>query len=92
MAYGNSGENERTGEIPDGRSRSPDFSAPLPYFFETTDDRAVREKILGITQSEAGKLGISRSTLHYLRKNAKAKESFRIYAKVRGKLNGELAA
>jgi CRISPR-associated protein Cas1 len=85
---------EKTSELArylTGRSRALDFCDPF-QLLERTDDREVREKILGLTQSEAGKLGISRGTLHYLRKNANSKESFQVYRKVLARLNRETAA
>ncbi len=74
-----------------GRSRALDLTCPSPVL-ERTDDRAVREKILSLTQSQAEKLGIGRSSLHYLRKNVNAKESFRVYRKVLAKLNEDVVA
>jgi CRISP-associated protein Cas1 len=68
-----------------GRFRTLDFSDPSPAY-EMTADRAIRERILGLTQLEAEKLGISRSTLHYLRKNA-SYAHFRVYSKTRNALS-----
>ena len=62
-----------------------DFQGPTPDL-DRTDSRAAREAILKLTQSEAEKLGIGRSTLHYLRKRARQKKSFRIYGKVSEKI------
>jgi hypothetical protein len=54
---------------------------------ERTDNRVVREKILSLTQSEAKKRDIGKSTLHYLRKHAKKSDSsFKVYNPVRKKL------
>jgi CRISPR-associated protein Cas1 len=70
--------------------RTPNFEAnePAPVL-ERADNQASREAILRLTQEEARKRGIGKSTLHYLRMNAKTKESFRIYSKVRAKLAQE---
>jgi len=50
------------------------------------DNRTVRKMILGLTQLEARRLGVGRSTLHNLKENAKKSGSFQIYARVREKL------
>ncbi len=79
---------EKTGEVGKyltGRSRSLDFSEPAPIL-ERTDNRVIREKILSLTQSEARKRGIGKSTLHYLRKNAR-RDQFTIYKPVMTKLS-----
>ena len=62
-----------------------DFGDPAPSF-SRIDNQEARNRILTITQSEANRLGISKSTLHYLRKNAKTRDSFKIYSKVAEKL------
>jgi CRISPR-associated protein Cas1 len=69
-----------------GRNRRLDFCEPTPIF-ERTDNRVVRDAILSLTQSEARKRGIGKSTLHYLRKNAKSAGSFTIRRKVSEKLD-----
>jgi len=68
-----------------GKSESLDFVDPTPSLVRS-DSRDVRERILKLTASEARRLGISKSTLHYLRNNAKADVSFVIYGKVRRRL------
>lgn len=68
-----------------GRSRSVDFSEPAPIL-ERTDNHSIREMILSLTQSEAKKRGIEKSTLHYLRKNAR-KDQFTVYKTVMAKLS-----
>ncbi len=68
-----------------GRSRFLDFSDPSPALVRS-DDQELRAKILALTQSEAHKRGIGKSTLHYLRKKAENGRSFRTYRKVREKL------
>jgi len=69
-----------------GRSRTVDFSEPAPIL-ERTDSLAVREAILNLTQSEAKRRGIGKSTLHYLRINARTRESFKVYDNIRNRLN-----
>ena len=68
-----------------GRTGGLDFSEPSPNL-PGTDDRELRKRILSLSQSEALKLGIGKSTLHYLRKNAKANNSFRTHSSVRERL------
>ena len=51
-----------------GKSGSLDFIEPAPSLVRG-DSRNVRERILKLTASEARRLGISKSTLHYLRTN-----------------------
>jgi CRISPR-associated protein Cas1 len=68
------------------RSGTVGFSEPSPVL-ERTDGRVVREAILSMTPSEARRRGIGKSTFYYLRKNAKAENSFTIHRKVSGKLS-----
>jgi hypothetical protein len=46
------------------------------------DNRELRERILTLTQSKAMELGISKSTLHYLRKKAAGSRPLMIYRPV----------
>ena len=62
-----------------------DFSEPNPDL-ERSDNKAVRETILNLTQSEARERGIGKSTLHYLRKRASNRQPFRVYSKVKEKI------
>jgi CRISPR-associated protein Cas1 len=64
-----------------------DFSEPSPVF-ERTDSKAMRERILSLTQSEASELGIGKSTLHYLREKAREPGYLGLYERVRLKLSG----
>lgn len=73
------------GEYLTGRSHSLDSSEPAPML-ERTDSHSIREKILRLTQSEAKRRGIGKSTLHYLRKSAMNRPSFRISPKVQTRL------
>ncbi len=79
---------EKTSELArylSGRSRGLDFSEPAPTT-ERTDNRAVREAVLGLTQVQARKRKIGKSTLHYLRKRAKDNRPFKIYKKLQDRL------
>jgi len=53
---------------------------------QRSDTRDLRRKILELTQTEARNLGIGKSTLHYLRKNAYNDLSFQVYRKIWNKL------
>jgi CRISPR-associated protein Cas1 len=65
-----------------GRSSEIDFSEP-PLLLTRTDDRELRNRILNLRQSKAHALGIGKSTLHYLRKDARRQSPFIIRAKTR---------
>ena len=67
------------------RSVTLDLSEPSPDL-RRTDDNHVRGRILTLSQSEAKKFGIGKSTLHFLRAKACQERSFRLYLKVRQKL------
>ncbi len=73
------------GRYLNGRSPRLDFSEPAPIL-KRTDNRAVREAILRLTQAEARKPGVGKSTLHYLRKKACSNSSFHTCAKTREKI------
>ncbi len=62
------------------RCRRLDFYEPIPLL-ERTDKRAIREGILALRQIDARKLGIGKSTLHYLRKSANQRLYFTVQAK-----------
>jgi hypothetical protein len=68
-----------------GRTGNLEFSEPSRSL-EETDEPKLRRRILNLSRSEAQKPGIQKSTLYYLRKNAGANISFRVYHKVRMKL------
>jgi CRISPR-associated protein Cas1 len=68
-----------------GRSDKMDFSVPSAKLIRS-DDRELRNRILSLSQSEARKVGIEKSTLHYLRESARDERSFRVYGKVHNRL------
>jgi len=68
-----------------GRTVGLDFSEPSPNL-HGMGDKELRRRILSLTQQEAWRLGIGKSTLHYLRKKEKNHGSVRLYSKVRRKL------
>jgi len=68
-----------------GRTGGLDFSEPSPTL-KRTDSEELRRRILCLSQSEAQKLGIGKSTLHYLRKNARNVRPLKISKKVHERL------
>ena len=68
-----------------GRIAVLDFSEPAPSL-KRTDDQELRRRSLSLSQSDARKLGIGKSTLHYLRGNFGNKISRRLYGKTRERL------
>jgi hypothetical protein len=62
-----------------------DFAEPSPNL-ERSDNRELRERINSLTLDETMKLGIGKSTLHYLRRNAGEERPFRLHAKTIEKL------
>ena len=68
-----------------GRTGRLDFSEPSPDLCRI-DERKSRRRILNLTQREAQGLGIGKSTLHYLRRNARGERSFVISGKVLDRL------
>jgi CRISPR-associated protein Cas1 len=68
-----------------GRSSKIDFSEPSPNLGRD-DDQELRTRILSLSQSEACRLGIGKSALHYLRRNAASPRPFVLYEKMRDRL------
>jgi len=68
-----------------GRSEGFDLKSPAPIL-ERSDTRDLRERILSLSASEAQKLGIGKSSLHYLKNHARGRKSFKIYKPVLEKL------
>src|SRR5208282_1814114 len=78
---------EELGRFLSGKSREIGFIDPSPVL-ERSDSLEVRKAILSLTQKQADRLGIGKSTLHYLRKNAKNDGPFKSYRKIREKIEG----
>jgi CRISPR-associated protein Cas1 len=72
-----------------GRIGRLDFSEPSPTLHRT-DDVDLRRRVLSLSQSEAKRLGIAKSTLHYLRKRAKTSHSLQTYGRLRKRLEYDL--
>lgn len=68
-----------------GSAREVDFAEPTPNL-KRSDSLDVRRRILSLTQEDAGRLGLGRSTLHYLRKHARNEGSFRVNHRVKEKI------
>jgi len=68
-----------------GRSKILDFSEPEPEL-DRSDSLELRRRILSLSMSEAQKLGIGKSTLRYLRRNAANNRLFKICRKVSKRL------
>jgi CRISPR-associated protein Cas1 len=67
------------------KSSMIDFMEPAPKL-ERQDNSELRAKIHALTYSEARKLGIGKSTFHYLRKAARNKPAFKIYCRTHERL------
>jgi hypothetical protein len=68
-----------------GRTGRLDFSEPSPDL-RRTHDLELRRRILSLSQSEARRLGIGKSSLYQLRKKARSRVTLRIYGNTRRKL------
>lgn len=68
-----------------GKKKTIDFSKPV-YAVERHDSEDVRQKILSISYSDWKKMGFSKGTLHYMKKNAEAHKPFSLNAHVRERL------
>jgi len=62
------------------KSSTFDIGEPPPKL-ERQDAHALRTKILELNSSDARVLGIGKSTLHYLRREARQQNPFRVYSK-----------
>jgi CRISPR-associated protein Cas1 len=68
-----------------GKSRLIDFTGPQ-LELARIDRLELRKRILDLSESQAKKLRIGKTTLHYLRENAKGERSFKVYQKVASRL------
>jgi hypothetical protein len=73
-----------------GKASTTDFEEPSPNL-KRFDGQELRERINSLTSDEARKLGVGKSTLHYLRKKACSESSFQVYGKVHEKLINHVA-
>jgi len=68
-----------------GKADRFDLKSPASVL-ERSDSNELRERILSLSPSEARRLDLGKSTLHYLRKNAQNSKPFKIYKPVLEKL------
>jgi hypothetical protein len=68
-----------------GKTARFDLRTPKPIL-DRSDTRALREKILSLSSSGTQRLRLGKSTVHYLKKHARDKRPFRVYAPVLAKL------
>jgi len=69
-----------------GRTGRLEFSVPSPDLGRV-EDKNLRKRILNLTQQNARRLGIAKSTLHYLRGKARSGQQFKLYAPIQQKLH-----
>lgn len=67
------------------KRKTIDFSKPT-YSVERHDSEEIRQKILSISYSDWKKMGFSKGTLHYMKKNAEVDKSVTLNAHVRERL------
>ena len=68
-----------------GKKRTFEFSTPA-YEIDRQDSDEMRRKILAIPYAEWKKMGFSKGTLHYLKKNARDGKPFTMNKHVRERL------
>jgi len=68
-----------------GRVCGLDLSEPSPSL-KRTDDLQLRRRIISLSQPEARKLKIGKSTLYYIRRNVTGERPFRVYRRIRERL------
>jgi hypothetical protein len=69
-----------------GRTGGLGFSEPSPNL-RVGNDKYLRRRILALSQSEARRIGIRKSTLHYLHRNSTLRGPLRVYDKIRRTLD-----
>ena len=69
-----------------GKSRDLDFLTP-DVTLNRVDSEELRQKIISITYAQWKKLGFSKGTLHYMKKNAMSDKPFTLNKHVRERLN-----
>jgi len=62
-----------------------DFIEPAPSLVRS-DSQELRESILNLAASEARRLGLGKSTFHYLHRHARNERPFKVYEKVASRL------
>ncbi len=69
-----------------GEPESMNFTVPIPDL-KIIDIKEMRKKILELTSNQAQQLGINKSTIHYLRKNALNSKKFKVYKKILNRIS-----
>ena len=69
-----------------GKRKTVDFSSPA-YEITRQDSNEIRKKILDISYSDWKRLGFSKGTLHYMKKNAMGNKPFTLNEHVIARLN-----
>lgn len=69
------------------KQKNIDFSKPEPHL-ERVDSQDLRQKILDLSYGEWEKMGFSKGTLHYMKKNVKANKPFTPNRHVRERIEG----
>jgi len=80
------GKTQELGRYLLGKSEGTEFVEPCPEL-RRSDNMEIRMRLLELTESKAKKLRVAKSTLHYLRKNARSDYSFRVSRSVSDKLS-----
>ncbi|MDW7732573.1 MAG: hypothetical protein SCH66_09130 [Methanolobus sp.] len=62
------------------------FQFGRSVYSERQDSEEIRQRMLNISYSEWEKMGFSKDTLHYMKKNAEADKPFTLSAHVKGRL------
>ncbi len=68
------------------KKKTLEFRVP-PIKIKREDNLELRKRILSMTPAERKRLGISKSTLWYLKKNVQSKDKIKIYDKILEKLS-----
>lgn len=79
---------QKTGELADyiiGKRSAPDLASPAPNM-DRADSAELRQTIENMTYAQWQKMGFSKGTLHNLKKKVKSNGSFRVYGKVRDRI------
>jgi hypothetical protein len=72
-----------------GKTSTVNFEEPSPTL-DRLDNRELRERIKSLTSNEAKRLGVGKSTLHYLRRSARNDRPFVLRGKTMEKLKASV--
>ena len=68
-----------------GESKKLSFSAPFKVE-DSAVDAELRKRLLSMSVEERKRLGVSKTTYHYIKRNTMEGKAFRLYAKVRARI------